>query len=220
VARPTFGVVVFPGSNCDADAFHVVAELLGCKTQLLWHKDRDLKGSDVVIVPGGFSYGDYLRCGAIARFAPVMEEVSRHAAKGGRVLGICNGFQVLTEAGLLPGVLQRNESLTFICKTVELKVENTDSVFTRQVPKGQRLRVPIAHAEGNYFLDDDGLKRLEGEGQVAFRYVENPNGSRHDIAGVFNASKNVMGMMPHPERASEELLGSRDGLSVFESLLG
>ena len=170
-------------------------------------------------MPGGFSYGDYLRCGAIARFAPVMDEVIKHAAKGGRVLGICNGFQVLTEAGLLPGVLQRNASLQFICKSVELKVENAGTTFTNRLQKGATLRVPIAHAEGNYFLDDEGLRRLEGEGQVAFRYVQNPNGSRNDIAGVLNASKNVMGMMPHPERASEGLLGSVDGLKVFESLL-
>jgi phosphoribosylformylglycinamidine synthase len=215
----SFGVVVFPGSNCDADAFHVVAEVLGCKTNLLWHKDRDLKGSDVIIVPGGFSYGDYLRCGAIARFAPVMEEVAKHAARGGRVLGICNGFQILTEAGLLPGVLQRNNTLTFICKTVELTVANADTPFSKALKKGERLQVPIAHAEGNYFLDDDALKRLEGEGQVVFRYVDNPNGSRGDIAGVTNAAKNVMGMMPHPERASEGILGSADGLAVFKSLL-
>ena len=214
-----FGVVVFPGSNCDADAFHVVANVLGCKTESLWHKDRDLKGCDVIIVPGGFSYGDYLRCGAIARFAPVMEEVAKHAARGAPVLGICNGCQVLTEAGLLPGVLQRNSSLTFQCKTVRLKVESTASVFTRKLTKGATLHVPIAHAEGNYFIDDEGLKALEGEGQVAFRYLENPNGSRNDIAGVFNASKNVMGMMPHPERASEALLGSADGLGIFQSLL-
>jgi phosphoribosylformylglycinamidine synthase I len=213
-----FGVVVFPGSNCDADAFHIVADVLGCQTELLWHKDRDLKASDVVIVPGGFSYGDYLRCGAIARFSPVMDEVFKHAARGGKVLGICNGFQVLTEAGLLPGVLQRNANLQFICKTVGVKAQDTTSAFTRKVTKP--LRLPIAHAEGNYFLDDEGLKRLEGEGQVAFRYVENPNGSRNDIAGVFNASRNVMGLMPHPERASEALLGSSDGLQVFQSLLG
>ena len=214
-----FGVVVFPGSNCDADAFHVVGGVLGCKTEPLWHKDRDLKGCDVVIVPGGFSYGDYLRCGAIARFSPVMEEVARHAARGGPVLGICNGFQVLTEAGLLPGVLQRNDNLQFICKTVQLKVENTSTQFTRKLQQGSTLQVPIAHAEGNYFIDADGLKKLEGEGQIAFRYVENPNGSVGDIAGVFNAQKNVMGMMPHPERASEELLGSADGLGIFKSLL-
>jgi phosphoribosylformylglycinamidine synthase subunit PurQ / glutaminase len=215
----TFGVVVFPGSNCDADAFHVVADVLGCKTQLLWHKEHDLKGSDVIIVPGGFSYGDYLRCGAIARFAPLMDEVAKHAARGGRVLGICNGFQILTEAGLLPGVLQRNNTLSFICKTVELKVENASTPFTGKLKKGDRLHVPIAHAEGNYFVDDEGLKRLEGEGQVVFRYADNPNGSRNDIAGVTNAARNVMGMMPHPERASEALLGSNDGLKIFESLL-
>jgi phosphoribosylformylglycinamidine synthase I len=214
-----FGVVVFPGSNCDADAFHVVGEVLGCQTELLWHKDRDLKGADVVIVPGGFSYGDYLRCGAIARFSPIMEEVSKHAARGGKVLGICNGFQILTEAGLLPGVLQRNASLKFICQTVELKVENPDTPFTRKFSRGQKLRVPIAHAEGNYFIDDEGLKKLEGNGQVVFRYLQNPNGARADIAGIVNEQRNVLGMMPHPERASEALLGSDDGRALFESLL-
>lgn len=214
-----FGVVAFPGSNCDADALHVVRNVLGAKAEVLWHKDRDLKGSDVVILPGGFSYGDYLRCGAIARFSPVMEEVAAFAKKGGRVLGICNGFQILTEAGLLPGVLMRNASLKFICSEVAVKVENSTTPFTAGTKKGDVLRMPIAHAEGNYYLDDDGLKRLEGNGQVVLRYVENPNGARHDIAGIVNENRNVMGMMPHPERAAEAVLGSVDGLKLFKSLL-
>jgi phosphoribosylformylglycinamidine synthase len=214
------GVVVFPGSNCDADAFHVVEGVLGKKAVTLWHKERSLQGCDVVIVPGGFSYGDYLRCGAIARFSPVMEEVAAHAARGGRVLGICNGFQILTEAGLLPGALLQNQSLKFICDEVTLVVDGAPTPFTRGMQKGERLRMPIAHAEGNFFLDDEGLARLEGEGQVVFRYAQNPNGAAHDIAGIVNAGKNVLGMMPHPERASEALLGSADGRRIFESLLG
>ncbi len=214
-----FGVVLFPGSNCDADAIHVVRDLLQQPTVELWHKDRDLQGCETVIVPGGFSYGDYLRCGAIARFSPIMESVVAHAAKGGKVIGICNGFQILTEAGLLPGVLLRNASLKFICQDVELKVENAQTPFTRGTKQGDLLRMPIAHAEGNYFLDDEGLKRLEGEGQVLFRYLNNPNGARNDIAGIVNAGRNVVGMMPHPERAAEALLGSADGLKLFQSLL-
>ncbi|MBX5482117.1 MAG: phosphoribosylformylglycinamidine synthase subunit PurQ [Myxococcaceae bacterium] len=213
------GVVVFPGSNCDHDAWHVIKDVLGQQAEFLWHKDRDLKGCDLIIIPGGFSYGDYLRCGAIARFSPVMDEVVSFAKKGGRVLGICNGFQILTEAGLLPGVLLRNASRKFICRWVDLKVENVSSPFTRKLEKGRTLRIPIAHAEGNYYVDDDGLKRLEDEGRVAFRYVENPNGARHDIAGILNERGNVLGMMPHPERASEKILGSDDGRAIFESLL-
>ncbi len=214
-----FGVVTFPGSNCDEDAVHVVEHVLKQPVVRLWHKDRDLHGVDVVIVPGGFSYGDYLRCGAIAKFSPVMESIAEHAKRGGKVLGICNGFQILTEAGLLPGTLLRNESLKFICQTVELEVVTNATPFSRALKVGATLRVPIAHAEGNYFLDDDGLKRLEDRGQVVFRYRQNPNGARHDIAGVCNEQKNVLGMMPHPERASEALLGSVDGLGIFQSLL-
>jgi len=214
-----FGVVLFPGSNCDADAVHVLKDVLGQPTVELWHKDRDLQGCETIIIPGGFSYGDYLRCGAIARFSPIMEEVSRHAASGGKVLGICNGFQILTEAGLLPGVLLRNASLKFICQEVELQVENADTPFTDGMKKGDLLKMPIAHAEGNYFIEDEGLERLEGNGQVVFRYRHNPNGARNDIAGIVNERRNVMGMMPHPERAAEALLGSADGLKVFLSLL-
>jgi phosphoribosylformylglycinamidine synthase I len=213
-----FGVVTFPGSNCDEDAAHVAALVSGQPAARLWHKDRDLKGCDVVIVPGGFSYGDYLRCGAIARFSPVMEEVAAHAKRGGRVLGICNGFQILTEAGLLPGVLQRNATLKFICREVTLEVVASDTPVTRGLAPGTRLKMPIAHAEGNYFLDAEGLKRLEGDGQVVFRYVENPNGALHDIAGVCNEARNVVGMMPHPERAAEAILGGADGLRLFQAL--
>ncbi len=214
-----FGIVVFPGSNCDHDAYHVVHYVLGQPAEFLWHKDRDLRGSDVVILPGGFSYGDYLRCGAIARFSPVMEEVARFAQSGGKVLGICNGFQILTEAGLLPGALLQNASRKFVCRHIELRVENDRTAFSRALRKGQQIRVPIAHADGNYFIDEEGLRRLEGEGQIVFRYVENPNGARANIAGIVNAAGNVLGMMPHPERASEGILGSTDGLRVFESLL-
>jgi phosphoribosylformylglycinamidine synthase len=212
-----FGVVTFPGSNCDEDAAHVAGVVLGQRVERLWHKDRDLKGSDVIVVPGGFSYGDYLRCGAIARFSPVMEEVVAHAKRGGLVLGICNGFQVLTEAGLLPGVLLRNKSLKFACQAVELEVVNASTPFTKTCRVGQKLTMPIAHGEGNYYLEDEALKRLEGNGQVVFRYRVNPNGSRNDIAGVCNEQKNVLGMMPHPERATKALLGPTDGRLILNA---
>jgi len=214
-----FGIVVFPGSNCDHDAYHVVHKVLGQPAVFLWHKDRDLQGSDVVILPGGFAFGDYLRCGAIARFSPVMEEVVRFAAKGGKVLGICNGFQVLTEAGLLPGALLQNASCKFVCRQVEVMVENDRTPFSKALGGGQRIRMPVAHGDGNYFIDDEGLRRLEGEGQIVFRYIDNPNGSRANIAGIINGAGNVLGLMPHPERASEAVLGGSDGRLVFESLL-
>jgi phosphoribosylformylglycinamidine synthase len=214
-----FAIVVFPGSNCDHDAYHVVHHVLGQPAELLWHKERDLHGADVVILPGGFAYGDYLRCGAIARFSPVMEEVVRFAKGGGKVLGLCNGFQILTEAGLLPGALLSNASRKFVCRHLELIVENDRTPFSRALRKGQRIQIPIGHHDGSYYIDDEGLRRLEGEGQVVFRYAANPNGSRADIAGVVNASGNVLGMMPHPERASEKVLGSEDGRLIFESLL-
>jgi phosphoribosylformylglycinamidine synthase len=214
-----FGIVVFPGSNCDHDAYHAVHHVLGQPAEFLWHKDRDLRGSEVVILPGGFSYGDYLRCGAIARFSPVMEEVARFAQSGGKVLGICNGFQILAEAGLLPGALLQNGSCKFICRQVELMVENDRTPFSRALKKGQRIRLPVAHADGNYFIDDEGLRRLEGEGQIIFRYVDNINGARANIAGIVNAAGNVLGLMPHPERASEAILGNTDGRLIFESLL-
>ncbi len=212
-----FGIVVFPGSNCDHDAYHVVHKVLGQPAVFLWHKDRDLQGADVVILPGGFAFGDYLRCGAIARFSPVMEEVVRFAGKGGKVLGICNGFQVLTEAGLLPGALLQNASCKFVCRQVELMVENDQTPYSKALQGGQRIRMPVAH--GNYFIDDDGLRRLEGEGRIVFRYIDNPNGSRANIAGIVNDGGNVLGLMPHPERASEAVLGAEDGRLVFESLL-
>jgi len=214
-----FGIVVFPGSNCDHDAYHAVHHVLGQPAEFLWHKDRDLRGSEVVILPGGFSYGDYLRCGAIARFSPVMEEVARFAQSGGKVLGICNGFQILAEAGLLPGALLQNASCKFVCRHVELAVENDRTPFSRALKKGQRIKLPVAHADGNYFVDDEGLRRLEGEGQIVFRYVDNPNGAKANIAGIVNAAGNVLGLMPHPERASEAILGNTDGRLIFESLL-
>jgi len=213
------GIVVFPGSNCDEDAFHAAGTVLGHEPRMLWHKDHDLKGSDLVILPGGFSYGDYLRCGAIARFAPVMEEVAAFARKGGPVIGICNGFQILTEAGLLPGALLQNANRQYICQDVVLRTEKARSRFISKLSVGETFRIPIAHGDGNYFIDDEGLKRLEGEGQVVFRYLQNPNGSRADIAGIVNSSGNVLGMMPHPERNAEPLLGNADGRRVLASFL-
>jgi phosphoribosylformylglycinamidine synthase len=213
------GIVVFPGSNCDEDAFHAAGKVLGHQPQMLWHKDHDLRGSDLVILPGGFSYGDYLRCGAIARFAPVMEEVAAFARKGGPVIGICNGFQILTEAGLLPGALLQNANRQYICQDVLLRTEKARTRFTSELDVGATVKIPIAHGDGNYFIDDEGLKRLEGEGQVVFRYLQNPNGSRNDIAGIVNSSGNVLGMMPHPERNAEPLLGNADGRRVLASFL-
>ena len=213
------GIVVFPGSNCDEDTFHVVGPVLGHQPQMLWHKDRDLKGSELVILPGGFAHGDYLRCGAIARFSAVMEEVAAFATKGGPVIGLCNGFQILTEAGLLPGVLLQNANRQYICQDVILRTEKARTRFTAGLMPGETFRIPIAHGDGNYFIDDEGLRRLEGEGQVVFRYVGNPNGSRADIAGIVNSSGNVLGMMPHPERNAEPLLGNADGRRVLASFL-
>jgi len=222
-----FGVVTFPGSNCDYDAYAAARHVLGEEVEFLWHKSADLLGVDVVILPGGFSYGDYLRAGAIARFSPIMQEVVRFANSGGLVIGICNGFQVLTEAGLLPGALIRNAHLRFSGKYVYLRVEDADTAFTNSCLKGEVLKIPIAHGEGNYYHFDDDIRRLEDGGQVVFRYVDpvgqatphaNPNGSCNNIAGIRNAQGNVLGMMPHPERAVEQILGSVDGLKVFESL--
>jgi phosphoribosylformylglycinamidine synthase I len=212
------GVVVFPGSNCELDAVEAVRDL-GADADLLWHGDRALAAVDAVILPGGFAHGDYLRCGAIARFSPVMDAVRDFAAAGGPVLGICNGFQVLTEAGLLPGALQKNRGLKFLCTTVELRVESTDSVLTSAAAVGDRLRIPINHFEGNYTADAETLARLRGEDRVVLRYVDNPNGSADDIAGVCSAGRNVVGLMPHPERAAHELLGSTDGVPLLRSLL-
>ena len=223
-----FGIVTFPGSNCDYDAYHAVVDALGEEANYLWHKDHDLRGADVVLLPGGFSYGDYLRAGAIARFSPIMREVIAHAERGGPVLAVCNGFQIACEAGLLPGALLRNASLCFISEPVRLRVESAETMFTNQYRRGQILRMPIAHGEGRYTADPETLDRLEDEGQVVFRYVNeagdpvptsNPNGSDRNIAGLVNARGNVLGMMPHPERAVDELLGSTDGLPLFESIL-
>jgi phosphoribosylformylglycinamidine synthase I len=223
-----FAVLQFPASNCDQDALHVLRNVLGHSARFVWHKETSLGDADAVIVPGGFSYGDYLRCGAIARFSPVMQAVQTFAANGGPVLGICNGFQVLCEAGLLPGALIRNRSLQFRCEHIFLKTITTNSPFSNRVPEGKLLRVPIAHGEGCYFADDETLKLMKVGNQILWRYVDaagevtdaaNPNGSLENIAGVCNAFRNVAGLMPHPERASEGLLGSADGRLIFESLI-
>ena len=214
-----FGVVVFPGSNCDHDAWFAVSHNLGQKAEMIWHDATSLGDVDAVILPGGFAYGDYLRCGAIAKFSPVMQSVGKFAADGGLVLGICNGFQILAESGLLPGALVRNRGLKFICKPVPLRVETTNSPFTAGAEKGQRLMLPIAHGEGCYIADERTLDQLEAEDRVALRYLDNPNGSMRDIAGILNEGRNVMGLMPHPERASEPLMGSSDGLVILQSLV-
>jgi phosphoribosylformylglycinamidine synthase subunit PurQ / glutaminase len=223
-----FGIVTFPGSNCDYDAYRAVVDTLGAHAQYLWHKDHDLRGVDVVILPGGFSYGDYLRAGAIARFSPIMRDVIRHAERGGPVLCICNGFQIACEAGLLPGALLRNDGLLFVSEQVRVRVENTDTMFTGAYAAGQVLAIPIAHGDGRYTADEDVLDGLEGDGRVVFRYVGaggevdaawNPNGSMRAIAGIVNEAGNVLGMMPHPERAVDPLLGSDDGRGLFESML-
>ncbi len=214
-----FGIVVFPGSNGDHDAYYACKKVLHQDAVFLWHKESDLQDVDVVILPGGFSYGDYLRCGAIARFSPVMSSVTRFAAQGGPVLGICNGFQVLTESGLLPGALMRNAGLKFVCKPVTLSVEETQSAFTRKYDKGQSVVFPVAHGEGNYYADEETLNRLEGEGRVMFRYRDNPNGSARDIAGILNEKRNVLGLMPHPERVVDPATGGTDGRALFQSLI-
>ena len=214
-----FAVVVFPGSNCDHDAHYVAQDVLGQQAELIWHKDESLKGADVVILPGGFAHGDYLRTGAIARFSPIMKEVQRFAAAGGPVLGICNGFQVLLEAGLLPGAMLRNRSLQYQCEYLDVKIEQTDTPFTAAAAVGQIMRIPIAHGEGNYYAEPDAVARLEKNRQVIFRYVQNPNGSVNGIAGICNEGRNVVGLMPHPERACELTMGSADGLVMFESVL-
>jgi phosphoribosylformylglycinamidine synthase subunit PurQ / glutaminase len=223
-----FGVVVFPGSNCDEDAYHAATDLFGQQAEYLWHKDTDLKGADVVILPGGFAHGDYLRTGAMARFSPIMNAVRGFAERGGPVLGICNGFQILLEAGLLPGAMLRNKSLKYRCEYVHLRVEQTDTPFTSAATPGQILRIPIGHGEGNYYAPPDLLKRLEENRQVVLRYCDaagqldeqwNPNGSVNAIASICNERRNVVGMMPHPERACEPLLGGVDGRMVFESIV-
>jgi len=215
-----FGIVVFPGSNCDHDCYNVPASVLGEEAVYLWHKETLLKGADCIILPGGFSYGDYLRCGAIARQSPIMKSVVDFANKGGLVIGICNGFQVLTEAGLLPGVLLRNENLKFVCKTVRIKIENAKTAFTKKYKEGAIINIPIAHGDGNYFCDEVTLQRLKANNQIVFTYAgENPNGSLANIAGIINERGNVLGMMPHPERISEEILGGMDGIKVFRSIV-
>ncbi|MBE9054348.1 phosphoribosylformylglycinamidine synthase subunit PurQ [Nostocales cyanobacterium LEGE 11386] len=215
-----FGVLVFPGSNCDRDVAYVTRDLLGQPTRMVWHQETDISDLDVVIVPGGFSYGDYLRCGAIARFSPVMQQVMTHAQQGKFVLGICNGFQVLTEAGLLPGALTRNQDLHFICDRVPLKVERTNTNWTQAYKTGEVITLPVAHGEGRFYANKATLSAIEDNGQVVFRYAGgNPNGSLNNIAGICNRQGNVLGMMPHPERASDAMLGGSDGLRLFQGLL-
>ena len=214
-----FGVVVFPGSNRDHDAWFAVSKVLGQEAEFIWHDSTNLGTVDALILPGGFSYGDYLRCGAIAKFSPVMQSVRKFAEDGGLVLGICNGFQILVEAGLLPGALIRNRGLKFICKQVPLRVETSNSPFTCDAAKGQQVTFPIAHGEGCYIADDRTLDQLEAEDRVVLRYLENPNGSMRDIAGILNEGRNVMGLMPHPEDVTEPLLGSTDGLVIFQSMV-
>ncbi len=214
------GIVVFPGSNCDHDAWYALQHNLGAHAEFIWHGSDSLGAVDAVVLPGGFSYGDYLRCGALARFSPVMAAVQRFARNGGPVLGLCNGFQILVEAGLLPGALLRNQGLRYVCKTVGLEVATTDSIFSNHLEKRAVLRVPIAHGEGSYYADAHTLDQLEAEDRVVFRYADtNPNGSLRGIAGILNQQRNVLGMMPHPERACDPLVGSTDGRGIFESLL-
>lgn len=223
-----FGVLVFPGSNCDQDTFHVLSAVAGQPVTFLWHESSSLEDCDAIVVPGGFAYGDYLRTGAIAHFSPIMQSVKRFAASGGLVLGICNGFQILTESGLLPGALMRNAGLKYICRQVYLRVETANSPFTQVCRAGDVLKVPLGHMEGNYFCDDATLQQLEQQDRIAFRYcgpdgavtaAANPNGSRNNIAGVLNEGRNVLGMMPHPDRSSESLLGSSDGRQIFDSMI-
>ncbi len=223
-----FGVVVFPGSNCDHDAYYALKKIMKAEVNFLWHKEHDLQNSDVIILPGGFAYGDYLRCGAIARFSPIMNSVIDFANKGGIVIGICNGFQVLLEAGLLPGVMIKNKSLQFVCKDVYLSVENKNTIFTNKIGNGKPVKIPVAHGEGNYFADTDTLKSLIDNNQIVFKYASadgslseesNPNGSTENIAGIINKNGNVLGMMPHPERACDPVLGKTDGRMFFESIL-
>lgn len=226
IGRPKFAIVVFPGSNCDQDCYHVARELLGCETEFVWHRDTDLKGADVVILPGGFAYGDYLRAGALARFSPVMDSVARFASEGGHVLGICNGFQVLLEAGLLPGAVRVNRGLRYVCRDVHLRVENAGTPFTSLYRPGEVVRMPIGHMEGNYTAPSETLAALERCGQVVFRYCDeegrvvdsaNPNGATAAIAGISNREGNVVGLMPHPDRCAESLLGNEAGRKLFES---
>ncbi|MGB9773743.1 MAG: phosphoribosylformylglycinamidine synthase subunit PurQ [Bacteroidota bacterium] len=228
MSKPAFGVVVFPGSNCDHDAYYVLRHVFEKNVRYVWHKETDISDIDVIILPGGFSYGDYLRSGAIARFSPVMREVVHHAQKGKLVLGICNGFQILLEANLLPGAMLRNASMRFICKSVAIRVDNAKTPFTSMCQEGDVLEIPIAHGDGNYYADSDTLQQLLDDNQIVFRYSTkngdvideaNPNGSCLNIAGITNKTRNVLGMMPHPERASDSLLGYEDGKKIFESII-
>jgi len=212
------GIVVFPGSNCDYDVFYVLKFFLNIDTKFLWHNDKSIGDRNIIVLPGGFSYGDYLRCGAIARFSGIMNEVVKFAERGGIVIGICNGFQILCECGLLPGTLMRNNELKFICKSVSLKVENNKSIFTSEYDIKENINLPVAHGEGKYYCDDDTLSELLGKNQILFTYNDNPNGSVFDIAGIQNEKRNVIGMMPHPERAADEMLGNTDGLKFFQSV--
>jgi phosphoribosylformylglycinamidine synthase I len=214
-----FGVVIFPGSNCEHDCYYVIESVLGKPVEYIWHQDTSVKGFDAIILPGGFAYGDYLRTGALAKFSPVMNAIADFAKKGGLVFGICNGFQILTEAGLLPGALLRNVGLKYLCKFEYLRTETTDTAFTNLMTKGQLLHIPIGHGDGNFFADAETLKRIEDNGQVVFRYETNPNGSLNNIAGIVNERRNVLGMMPHPDRSSEAILGSTDGKLIFESMV-
>ncbi len=223
-----FGVIVFPGANCDHDAYHALAHVMNANTKFLWHKDTDLSNIDFLLIPGGFSYGDYLRSGAIARFSPIMQSVVEFAQKGNPVLGICNGFQILLEAGLLPGAMLHNQQLRFVCKQIYIRCETSNTLFSRNIDKGDVLKVPVAHGEGNYVTDSDQLKKLQDNDQIVFRYCDkegrtteeaNFNGSIDNIAGICNQQRNVLGMMPHPERAVEEIIGSADGKRIFESVL-
>lgn len=223
-----FGIVVFPGSNCDHDCYHTVKHVLGQEAEFVWHEKTDLSGFDCVIIPGGFSYGDYLRTGSIASLSPIMSSVTEYAASGGAVIGICNGFQVLVEAGLLPGALIKNSSLKFVCKWVDLRLENNNTLFTSKMKERDIFKIPVAHGEGNYFCSPEVLEELQEENRIIFRYVSpegdmtddsNPNGSMDNIAGISNKEGNVLGMMPHPERCSEALMGGTDGKAIFESLI-
>lgn len=223
MSKAKFGVVVFPGSNCDHDAYNTLKHVLGQDTEFLWHKNSTIGDRNAIILPGGFSYGDYLRCGAIARFSSIMKDVVRFANAGGIVIGICNGFQILCESGLLPGVLLRNGDLKFVCRNVTLNIENKNTIFTKAygedgTPEGGKLVVPVAHGDGNYFCEENTLKELNENGQVLFRYEDNPNGSIENIAGITNKAGNVLGMMPHPERASEDIVGGSRGRFIFESV--
>ncbi|MFA5669553.1 MAG: phosphoribosylformylglycinamidine synthase subunit PurQ [Balneolaceae bacterium] len=224
----TFGIITFPGSNCDHDAYHALKHVMNCEVKFLWHKETDLSGIDFLILPGGYSYGDYLRTGAIAQFSPIMQEVRKFADKGGPILGICNGFQILLEARLIPGAMLHNKDLRHVCKDIYMRCETTDTLFTSSLQKNQIFKIPVSHGEGNYHIGEDGLKLLQDNDQIAFRYCDasgeltdeaNFNGSLSHIAGVLNENKNILGMMPHPERAMEELLGSVDGKAIFESIL-